>query len=723
MSGIGSAISGTAKATTAVVGAGVTAFAGLSKAALDSCASLEQNIGGIETLFGAGGKSIAEYADSVGKSVEEVKDEYDSLMRAQETMLANADKAYLSAGMSSNAYMETVTGFSAALIQSLNGDTEAAATKANQAIIDMSDNANKMGSDITSIQNAYQGFAKQNYTMLDNLKLGYGGTKEEMQRLLEDAQAISGIEYDISSYADVVDAIHVIQKEMGIAGTTADEAAKTVEGSMAAARAAYENFLAGTGDADQLADAIAVAAGNITNNLVEIVPRLADGLKEVVEGLTPQIGPLVESLLPAFVTGAISLTNGLVSALPGVLSALSAVIPDIITAIAQSMPLLLAAGMQILQMLLSGIQQNLPLIMESASQMATQLTSGFMTMLPQILQIGFQILEQLAQGITQALPTLLPTITEILLQICMMLVENIPLLVESATLLIVGLATGLIEALPVLIEMAPEIIVALVDALIASAPMILDAAGEICTMLQALLQQAWDWVSEYCAKTLPGLMEDVGQWFSELPEKIAYWLGFAIGKITSWALDLKDKAKEAVDGFVEKAVECVKNLPENMAEWLDEVVNNKIPEFKDNLIETMEQLPEKILEIGGNIVQSLWDGISGGWDWLTGKVSELTDSLIGGITDGLGLTNSKAETGTQTSVTGFDETGAFANANGTMKRITEGASALTAGVGVSSNSQFESVTRVYLEGDSEGLFNVVRTENEVFRKSTGENAW
>ena len=214
-------VGGTIKAFTAFSAAAATAMVAITKGAVENYGDYEQLVGGVETLFGAGGQSLSEYAKSVGKTTTEAKDEYNNLIKAQEAVIEKANGAYKTAGMSANDYMETVTSMSAALIQSLDGDTVAAAEKADMAITDMSDNANKMGSDIESIKNAYSGFAKANYTMLDNLKLGYGGTKEEMQRLLDDATKISGVKYDLSQYGDIVDAIHVVQTEMGITGTTA----------------------------------------------------------------------------------------------------------------------------------------------------------------------------------------------------------------------------------------------------------------------------------------------------------------------------------------------------------------------------------------------------------------------------------------------------------------------------------------------------------------------
>ncbi|HFI0512476.1 TPA: hypothetical protein ACGOXW_000105 [Streptococcus suis] len=303
---------------------GITALVGLTGAATKHYAEYEQLVGGVETLFGAGGKSLEEYAQSVGKSVDEASGEYNKLINAQEDLLNKSKIAYKTAGLSANQYMETATSFSASLIQSVGGDTEKAAKLADQAIIDMSDNANKMGTSMESIQNAYQGFAKQNYTMLDNLKLGYGGTKEEMQRLLDDAEKISGVKYDISSFADVTEAIHVMQEQMGIAGTTSKEAASTISGSVGMVKAAWENFLTGMADPDQdfgelvgaLTDSISVALGNIVPRLVQALPRLIQGLSQVIQILAGYLPQILSALLPGLVIGATELLGALGATLP-----------------------------------------------------------------------------------------------------------------------------------------------------------------------------------------------------------------------------------------------------------------------------------------------------------------------------------------------------------------------------------------------------------------------
>lgn len=292
LSSISKAVGVTGKAIAAIGTAAAASFIALTKSAVESYAEYEQLVGGVETLFKDSADIVQEYANN----------------------------AYKTAGLSANEYMSTVTSFSASLLQSLGNDTEKAAHYADQAIVDMSDNANKMGTDMAMIQNAYQGFAKGNYTMLDNLKLGYGGTKTEMERLLKDAQSISGIEYSIDSFADVTQAIHVIQTNMGITGTTAKEAATTIQGSFSAVKASWQNLLTGMADETQdfdsllenFIDSLGVAMGNILPR-VSIVTK---GIFQLVENLLPQIPALIEQMLPYVLEGVASIVSGIVKILP-----------------------------------------------------------------------------------------------------------------------------------------------------------------------------------------------------------------------------------------------------------------------------------------------------------------------------------------------------------------------------------------------------------------------
>lgn len=357
-----------------------SAFVDLTKQALDSVGSYEQNIGGVETLF---------------------KDSAD-------TVIANAKRAYETAGMSANEYMQNVTSFSASLLQSLGGDTAAAAEYADQAIIDMSDNANKMGTDIASIQNAYQGFAKQNYTMLDNLKLGYGGTKEEMQRLIDDANKVKVAngemaDLTIDSFADVTEAIHIIQTEMGITGTTSKEAASTIEGSMASAKAAYDNFLNGSISAEEFAATVGTAAQNIVNNLSEIVTRFSTELPVLIEALGEQLPGLVQTVgpplfkavtallgslfkllldnIPGMVDGGVKLllglVDGLIDGIPDLIAAIPKIITSIITAIIDHLPEIITAGVDLLLALGKGLIQAIPQLLAMIPQIITSLFNAF----------------------------------------------------------------------------------------------------------------------------------------------------------------------------------------------------------------------------------------------------------------------------------------------------------------------------------------------------------
>jgi hypothetical protein len=412
------------KASLAAIGAAATGITALTKTAVENYAEYEQLVGGVETLFKDSSAKVLEYANS----------------------------AYKSAGLSANDYMETVTSFSASLLQSLGGDTAKAAEIGNMAVIDMADNANKMGSSMESIQNAYAGFAKQNYTMLDNLKLGYGGTKEEMQRLIDDANALNAAQgkltdYSIDSYADIVSAIHDVQTEIGITGTTAQEAATTIQGSLSSTKAAWENWLTGTGSIDALVGTIVNSAGLLAKAIGSLLPSLTKGISQLVTQLAPQIPPLINQLLPSIIESITTLISSIGAQLPGILAIL------------------------------------LPVISQSAPEIVNTLIAALISSLPVIVSSAGQLILALAEGISKSLPELIPTIAEVVLQIVTTLIDNIDLLINAAVDLITALAEGLIAALPILIMQAPTIISKLVQQLVAEAPRLLLSAAEIIVQL------------------------------------------------------------------------------------------------------------------------------------------------------------------------------------------------------------------------------------------------
>ena len=330
------------------IAVGATAIGALATKALSSYADYEQLVGGVETLYGTEIQTLEEYAESVGKVASEVTHEYEMMMNRQDAVMENAKKAYKTAGLSVNEYMETVNGFAASLTSSLGEYQWQAAGYADMIVTDMADNANKMGTSMESIQNAYSGFSKQNYTMLDNLKLGYGGTKEEMQRLLRDAEEFGGYvegSLSIESFADVAEAINLIQTKLGITGTTAKEASATISGSVATMKAAWSNLLIAFGDEQaDLSSMIDEFIGSIVTVAQNIVPRLEiilNGIAQAVTQIVPKIAEilpsLIESLLPALIQGAVSLTVGLITALPSILAIFIEQIPFIVSQISQAL--------------------------------------------------------------------------------------------------------------------------------------------------------------------------------------------------------------------------------------------------------------------------------------------------------------------------------------------------------------------------------------------------
>ena len=438
----------------------VDSLVNLGKTALSSVGALEQNVGGVETLFG-------DTADAV---------------------IAAADRAYQTAGMSANDYMSTVTSFSASLLQSLGGNTEEAAKVADMAIIDMADNANKMGTSMDMIQNAYQGFAKQNYTMLDNLKLGYGGTKTEMERLLKDAQELTGVEYDINNLNDVYQAIHVIQEEMGITGTTAKEASETLEGSMAAAKAAWDNFMNGSSDADQLADAFGTAADNIVKNLAEIIPRLAETLPALAGAIIAQIPGLVAVIVPAV----LSAVQGILTQAATTVSSFdfTGAAGDVVQGITafiegDGLGTFLGALTTIFSGIVSGISSMLPTLLPALVELIAYTATTLIAQLPQLLECALQLIMGLAQGILNAIPVLIAQLPTVITAIVTFLVSSIPLILEAGTQLLMALVDALPTIIDALIAALPQLVTSVVTTLVAAAPQILEAGIQL---LMALVQ-------------------------------------------------------------------------------------------------------------------------------------------------------------------------------------------------------------------------------------------
>lgn len=421
------------------------------KMGVEEGSALEQSIGGIETLFGAGGKSAEEYAKSVGKSVEETKADYQQLMNAQNLALDNASKAYKTAGLSANDYMQTVTGFAASLKQSVENETEAAKI-ADMAVIDMADNANKMGSSMESIQTAYQGFAKQNYTMLDNLKLGYGGTKQEMQRLLADAQKLTGVKYDINNLADVYEAIHVIQGELGITGTTAAEAAETVSGSFAMMEASFHNLLgalATGGDVETAMQELVDSAMTYLGNLLPMV-------QEILSGLITGVGAYIVENAPSLLESGKALVDNIITGAQGQLSQLSGIgveVPqNILTGLSTGLPDLMNAGVDVITNVQGGVLQELPNLITTGGDTVNQLLDAFLTGLPGMLEAGTKLVANLGDGLVQNGPAVFAAIGQVLAQLLSTIISHLPEILAAGVQLIGQLAVGIVQAAGVAVQ-------------------------------------------------------------------------------------------------------------------------------------------------------------------------------------------------------------------------------------------------------------------------------
>lgn len=497
------------------------AFLNVGKQALASYGEYEQLVGGVETLFKDSSDVVLEYANN----------------------------AYMTAGLSANEYMSTVTSFSASLLQSLGGDTEKAVEYSDRAITDMSDNANKMGTSMDMIQNAYQGFAKQNYTMLDNLKLGYGGTKTEMERLIKDASQMTdemkelGVSVDGTdmSFGNIVNAISVMQKHMGIAGTTAKEAGTTIQGSVNSMRSAWSNLLTGLADDN----------ANIEDLVRNLMLTIAGDGTENNLGVLGNVMPAIENI-----------SKGIMDALP-----------QLLNGIIQMLPQFLDAGVNIINGLIGGIEQNMPQIMSATMQILNTLLNTFIQNLPKIIEMGIQVIVSLVQGLAQQLPALIPQIVDTVLTIVDTLIDNIDLIIDAGIQLIIGLAEGLIEALPQLIDKIPLIIDKLVDAIIRNLPKIIQMGITLIVKL-----------AEGLIKSIPNLIKAVPQIISSLLKAIGLE-GFA--KLVKIGGELLGKVVDGIKSGIGKITEVGKNLVQGL--W------NGINNAKDWVLEKIKGFGKAIL--------------------------------------------------------------------------------------------------------------------------------
>ena len=662
---IGKSIGGAFLKGTAVAGASLTAMVGASVKAF---ANVEQSIGGVETLF----------KDSAS------------------TVIANAKKAYTTAGVSANDYMEQVTSFSASLLQSLGGDTAKAAEYADRAIVDMSDNANKMGTSMEMIQNAYQGFAKQNYTMLDNLKLGYGGTKEEMARLIKDASKMTDVQKELNvsvkdgdmSFGNIVNAISVMQKKMGIAGTTTKEASETISGSINSAKASFQNFLAGTGSIDQVISTFSTAGKNIMKAIVKMAPDIIDGIVTLINAIVPQIPSLVEALLPTVINGISSLISGLAEALPELLKVL--------------MDTLIEQGPIILQTLMDSVLDIVYSLSDTLPTLIPQIVKAIMTLLPVLLsnmpafmKAGIELIMAVINGLVDSIPILIDMLPDLIEELVNGLISALPMLLGVGMAINIKLAQAIIKAVPKLISSIPKIINSLVEgfkkgvsnfAFVGKS--LIDGLGsEITTGASQLGQKILTSVTTFFTQTIPSIFNGFVSFLASIPAKIGefvqgvisfigqipYYVGYAIGYAIGLIASIPFKLWEILTSAVEKIKEFgisiwtwitvdlpqiiqgiinwFAQLPGRIWSWLTTTISNfvtwlgnmktkaveGIKKVANSIVNGFKSLPDKIFNVGKNLIRGLWNGITGMKDWISGKVKGFASGVINGFKKSFGV--------------------------------------------------------------------------------------
>lgn len=504
--GISAGIKGLATGIGTAIGAGVRGVASLAKQAVDAYAEFEQLEGGVKTLFG---------------------DE------AAKTVMQNANAAFSTAGISANEYMETAIQSSAAMVAALKGDQAKAAELVDMSIIDMADNVNKMGTSMESVQNAYRGFSRGNFSMLDNLALGYAGTKGGMEKLLEDARKISGVKYNIDSYADIVQAIHVVQENMGIAGATAEEAAGTISGSLGAMKASWQNLIAGlaNGDADieSLTQQFAGSVTTVAKNLVPVIKTALRGIGELVK----ELAPIIEKELPGL----------LKELLPGLTATIASLAISLGTVLAQSAP-------EIIGTLLDALVRSAPVLLDGAVSLVRSMVTGLISLingeLPGLLKDFLpgliKTLVDLAVSLGIALAENAPAIIEMLLDA---LVENAPVLLEGAVHLVIALVTGLAKSLPKILMAGVQLIGALLDAIVESLPEIIEAGISLVTGLWDGISSAAEWLWDQISGWLGGIWGGIKGFFGiASPSKEMAWAGEMLAE--GLASGITDSAEDAV---------------------------------------------------------------------------------------------------------------------------------------------------------------------------------
>ena len=624
-----------------IVGAikGVVAAAGIGaaiKQSLDAGGALQQSFGGLDTIYGDASKAAKKYAAEAAK-----------------------------AGISANEYAEQAVSFGASLKQAYGGDTVQAVEAANTAIMDMADNSAKMGTDISAIQNAYQGFAKQNYTMLDNLKLGYGGTKTEMERLLEDATALSGVEYDIENLGDVYDAIHVIQQDLGLTGVAAAEASDTFTGSMGAMKAAAQNLMANLALGEDITTPLKVLVGNakvfLTNNLLPMVGNILKGIPVIIKEVVNNIIPELITEGAAF---AKTLGEGLVTGIPEFMNKALTFLTEMSTNLRAQSGQLVDVGIEFLLNVAKGISQGLPQLITTLPTIINNVTGIINDNLPKLWAAGWEIIKTLAQGIVEGLPEIMAAIPQI--------IEAIFNVWRAGNIFQIGVDTigdiinGISDALPKILETAGTIIGELLKGIISNLPQILEGGIKlILTLIAGMI------------KSIPAIIMAIPTITDAIVAAFADFDWKQIGK------DILEGIKNGILGAIDSVVDAAKEAASSI--W------NSVKSFFDI------NSPSKLMAYAGEMIDAgLATGITDNTDMIDSAVDKLNAGTIGGFTKSYNFEDNSSS----------DLSTLIALLSNYLPQIASG--------------ENMSLT---LEGDAQGLFNVVRKQNKIYKRMNGESAF
>lgn len=672
---------------TAIVAATTAVAAGIAKITQASVASYgeyEQLVGGVKTLFGTEAGSLEEYAASIGQTVDEAKDKYSSLINAQSEIFSKAQDAYKNVQMSANDYMNTVTSFAASLIQGLGGDTEKAAEKADLAITDMADNANKMGTAMESIQNAYQGFAKQNYTMLDNLKLGYGGTKTEMERLLKDAEELqkqNGItaKYSIENFADIVEAIHVVQTEMGITGTSAKEAGSTIQGSLAMVKAQWQNMLTAFADEDanlsdqinRFTDAITTAAGNIVPRIQQILPSVVNGLQMLIANLAPMIpgiiDTLVETLLPAFADAILGMFDSFAALVPEatdtILRSLIAIFDEVGLKLPEIIQTLADGADMFWEIVSDRLLGLIPSILEAIGNIVASIADAMPNLIDALLKTIFELIETpfmegaglseilsavlnllmgVVQGILSAIPDLISWLPQLINEIINFLLGALPQIAQAGIQLLSALVEAMPEIISAIVEALPELITGIVNAIIEFVPEIVMAGvellaalaqniDEIIAQIVVAIPDIIDGILDALYDAIPQLIEAGFELFMALVTKLPEII---MGNLTALSKLIAAIIQAIPTYFMKVAQQGVK-LFESLVTKLPQAIQTikrRIPEVISGIVSKFKEGWNNMKEVGKNLIEGVGEGIMSAANALYERVKGVVNKIKGFFT-------------------------------------------------------------------------------------------